>query len=509
MRFRFFGRLQAPIAALVLLATCSAAAGAAPRPNIVYVMTDDQGYGDLSAHGNPMVRTPHLDRLRAESVRFTEFHASPTCAPTRAALLTGRHEFRSGVTHTLLERERLALSARTLPQFLGQAGSTSGIFGKWHLGDEDAYQPLRRGFDRAFIHGCGGIGQSHPGSCGDVPGNRYVDPVIRDDGTFVRTKGYCTDVFFAAAIDWIDACHRAERPFFCYVATNAPHLPYECPAGTEGRILAALDAAGVPAAGERPSRAEVARFLAMIENVDANVGRLLDTLDRLGIADDTLVVFTTDNGTAAGHAVWNAGMRGTKGTPYRGGTRVPSFWRWPGTLPAGVDVSAVTAHVDVLPTLCELAGAAVPPDAAVEGRSLVPLLRDAAAPWPDRSLVTHLGRWQRGQAAASKFAGCRVRHGRWSLVNTRNQADAWELYDVATDPGETADVAAVHPEVMARLAADYDAWWESVQTDLVNEAAAVPAENPFKTAFERQEAESGVPARPSAAARPDRSGQAR
>jgi arylsulfatase len=475
--------------------------GAARRPpNIVYVMTDDQGYGDLSAHGNPVVRTPHLDRLRAEGVSLTEFHASPTCSPTRAAFLTGRHEFRSGVTHTILERERLALAARTLPQFLGTAGYTSGIFGKWHLGDEDAYQPLRRGFDRAFIHGCGGIGQSYPGSCADVPGNGYVDPVIRDDGRFVRTHGYCTDVFFSAAIDWIEACHRADKPFFCYLATNAPHSPYDCPAGAEARLAAALDAAGLPAAGVRPERAEVARFLAMIENVDANMGRLLDALDRLGIADETLVVFTTDNGTAAGETVWSAGMRGKKGTPYRGGTRVPSFWRWRGTLPAGVDVAAVTAHIDVLPTLCELAGAQVPADAAVEGRSLVPPLRDATAPWPDRSLVTHVGRWEPGQAAAGKFTKCRVRHGRWSLVNTQNRADGWELYDVAADPGETTDVAAAHPDIVARLAADYDAWWASVQPELVNESAVPPSAKPFPAAFERQKAETGVPERPAAAA---------
>jgi arylsulfatase len=226
------------------------------------------------------------------------------------------------------------------------------------------------------------------------------------------------------------------------------------------------------------------------------MGRLLAKLDEWGLAEETLVVFSTDNGTAAGAAVANDGMRGHKGSPHRGGTRVPAFWRWPGTLPAGVDVTAVTAHVDVLPTLCEIAGAAVPADAEVEGRSLVPLLRDAAAPWPDRSLVTHVGRWEPGHAAASQFAGCRIRHGRWSLVNTRNRADAWELYDVAADPGETADVAAAHPEVVARLAGDYAAWWDSVQPDLVNEAARGPAENPYRRAFERQ---AGVPERPAAA----------
>ena len=216
------------------LATAASPALAAP-PNIIYVMTDDQGYGDIAAHGNPILKTPHLDRMRTESVRLTEFHVSPTCAPTRAALLTGRHEFRAGVTHTVAERERLALSATTLPQLLKSAGYTGGIFGKWHLGDEDAYQPGRRGFDRVFIHGAGGIGQTYPGSCGDVPGNKYVDPVIRSDGTFVPTNGYCTDVFFREAEAWIEACHKEKKPFFCCITPNAPHAPYIAPPGGRER----------------------------------------------------------------------------------------------------------------------------------------------------------------------------------------------------------------------------------------------------------------------------------
>ena len=469
------------------------AAAAAPaalrkRPNVIYIMTDDQGYGDVAAHGNPVVRTPHLDRLRDQSVRLTEFHVSPTCSPTRAALMTGRHEFRSGVTHTILERERLALSAATLPQFLKSAGYTTGIFGKWHLGDEDAYQPGRRGFDRVFIHGAGGIGQTYPGSCGDAPGNSYFHPYIRSDGTFVKTRGYCTDVFFTEATAWMDACRKAGTPFFCYIPTNAPHGPYDCPPGSDAGPLERLEAAGLPQGRGRPARGEVAAFYGMIENIDSNVGRLLKQLDAWGIADDTLVVFTTDNGTAAGRGVFNDGMNGAKGTPYRGGTRVPSFWRWPGTLPAGVDVSAVTAHVDVLPTLCEITGAAVPADLAprLEGRSLVPLLRDSSAPWPDRPLVTHVGRWDRGKAAESAYRNCRIREGRWQAVNTKSRRDGWELYDLAADPGETTDVAAAHPDVLARLTGTYDAWWRGVQADLVNEDLDGPAENPFRTAFWRQ-----------------------
>ncbi len=466
------------------------------RPNIIYVMTDDQGYGDVAAHGNAILQTPNLDRLRDQSVRLTEFHVSPTCAPTRAALLTGRHEFRSGVTHTIFERERLAPSAVTLPQLLRRtAGYTTGIFGKWHLGDEDEYQPGKRGFDRVFIHGGGGIGQSYPGSCGDAPGNTYFDPVIRSDGRFVRTKGYCTDVFFAAATDWIDRCRQAEKPFFCYVATNCPHSPYHCPPGSDEKYLGPLEAAGIK---DPKKRGDIARFYAMIENIDANIGRLLATLDEWGLAEETLLVFSTDNGTAAGGPVFNDGMRGTKGSPYRGGTRVPAFWRWPGTLPAGVDVGTVTAHIDVFPTLSEIAGATIPPAVAarIEGRSLVPLLEDAEAEWPDRILVTHVGRWDRGRAAESGLLKCRVREGRWQLVNTKNQPAAWELYDLAADPGEKQDVAAAHPEVVARLGKAYASWWESVQGDLVNEDLDGPEENPFRVAFRKQFGPAAAAAKP-------------
>jgi arylsulfatase len=457
----------------------------ARQPNIVYVMTDDQGYGDIAALGNPVLRTPHLDRLWRESVRFTEFHASPTCAPTRAALLTGRHEFRSGVTHTIHERERLALSATTLPELLRAGGYATGIFGKWHLGDEDEHQPGRRGFDRVFIHGGGGIGQSHPGSCGDVPGNTCFDPWIRSDGRFVKTRGYCTDVFFAAALEWIDRCRQTRRPFFCYLAPNAPHEPYDCPVGADVPYLAALEAAGI---SNTKQRELIARFYGMIENIDTNVGRLLAALDAWGLAEETLVVFTTDNGTAAGEAVWNAGMRGKKGTPWRGGTRVPAFWRWPGRLPPGVDVPTLVAHIDVLPTLCNLAGTVIPPAVArkLEGRSLAPLLSDALTPWPDRMLFTHVGRWERGKAAASALANCGVRAGRWSLVNVRNDPAAWELFDLAADPGESRNVAAVHPEIVAQFAAAQAAWWRGVQDDLANEDVDGPAENPFKAVFREQ-----------------------
>src|SRR3954466_15242896 len=202
---------------------------AAARPNVIIIMPDDIGYGDFACLGNPIVHTPSIDALWRESVRFTDFHVSPTCAPTRAALMTGRHEFKSGVTHTILERERLSLKATTLAQVLKSAGYATGIFGKWHLGDEEAYQPGRRGFDEVFIHGAGGIGQTYAGSCGDAPGNTYFNPAIKHNGTVEKSGGFFTSVFFAQATRWIDAKRKGDAPFFAMITTNAPHAPYVCP----------------------------------------------------------------------------------------------------------------------------------------------------------------------------------------------------------------------------------------------------------------------------------------
>ncbi len=197
---------------------------ATQRPNIVIVLVDDVGYGDFSCHGNPVIRTPHVDGFYRQSVRFTDFHVSPTCAPTRCSLMTGRHEFKSGVTHTILERERMSLKAVTIAQVLHDEGYATGIFGKWHLGDQEPYQPEHRGFDEVFIHGAGGIGQTFPGSCGDAPGNTYFNPALMHNGKFEKTHGYCTDLFFGQALRWIDR-EAPERPslFRLHHAQRGPH----------------------------------------------------------------------------------------------------------------------------------------------------------------------------------------------------------------------------------------------------------------------------------------------
>jgi arylsulfatase A-like enzyme len=435
------------------------------RPNIVFIITDDQGYGELSCHGNPILKTPNLDRLHAASLRFTQFHVSPTCAPTRAALLTGKHEFRSGVTHTIFERERLSLRANTLAELLQKSGYRTGIFGKWHLGDEDEFLPNRRGFDESFIHGAGGIGQTYPGSCGDAPNNTYFDPWIWHNDRFVKTSGYCTDVFFNQAADWID--RGGKKPFLAWISPNVPHDPFISPgAAWEAPYLnAGLSTNAI-------------RYYAMIAHFDAALGRLLDHLENRKLLESTLIVFVTDNGHSV-PTVYNAGMKAAKGTPYQGGIRVPSFWSWRGRIPAGVDCNALTAHLDFLPTIAQLAGRPAPPN--LDGHSLLPLLQNPASPWPDRLLFTHVGRWESGDSAAHKHRGSAVRSPRYKLVNGS------ELYDLQEDPAESRNVIAEHPDIAANLSAAFDRWWMDVlPAALEHEMARGPDQNPFKARFYTQ-----------------------
>jgi arylsulfatase A-like enzyme len=445
---------------------------AARRPNIVFVLTDDQGYGDIACLGNPVVKTPNLDRLHSQSVRFTNFHASPTCAPTRSALMTGRHEFKSGVTHTIQERERMSLKATTIAQVLKSAGYSTGIFGKWHLGDAAPYQPNRRGFDEVFIHGCGGIGQHYPGTCGDAPGNTYFNPAILHNGTFEKTEGFCTDVFFDRGLAWIDRQRRGSDPFFAYIATNAPHVPLSCPPQYKEMYRdAGLDDA-------------TATYFGMVTNIDDNVGRLLGKLKTWGLENDTVVIFMTDNGGTGGVKVFNAGMRGMKATPYQGGTRVPLFVRGPGTTNPR-DARQLAAHIDLFPTLAEIAGAKLPARLQLDGRSLAPLLRRPDAPWADRFLFTHVGRWETGKAAESKYALCRVRNTRFSMVNI-GPAKQWELYDLENDPGEKTNVIGQHRQMAAEMDTAYDRWWDEILPCLENENAVPPPENPFVELYRRQ-----------------------
>lgn len=465
-----------PLLVLCFFAAPAFADIAGKKPNIIFIITDDQGYGDLSATGNPILKTPNIDKLYQNAVRFSDFHVSPTCAPTRSALMTGRHEFRNGITHTINERERLTPDAVTLADTLKASGYTCGIFGKWHLGDEPDRWPTARGFDEMFIHGAGGIGQSYPGSCGDAPNNSYFNPAILHNGKFVKTTGYCTDVFFGQATKWIEE-KNGKQPFLAWIATNAPHGPLIPRPEDEAKFT-----------GKVPPN--VAKFFGMIHNIDENVGRLMAKLAELKIDRDTLVIYMNDNGGTAGTKVHNAGMRGQKGSPWLGGTRALSIWHWPAQLKPA-DVAPLTAHIDFFPTIAEIAGAPLSDKAKaqINGRSLVPLLQNPSAEWADRMLVTHVGRWQKGQAAESKYANMSIRSTRFQLVNVgKGGQKNWELFDVKADPGQEKNVIADHPEVVKEMEAFYDKWWAETLPLMVNEEheGKGPAVNTFKELYWKQ-----------------------
>jgi len=382
----------------------------------------------------------------------------------------------------------MALSTTTFPQLLQKSGYQTGIFGKWHLGDEDAYQPYHRGFHEVFIHGAGGMGQSYEGSCADFPPNiehPYFDPVVLHNETIVQTHGFCTDVFFTAALGWIKKQHAAGTPFFAYIATNAPHGPMLAPEKYKKRFA------------EMGWDQNTQGRYGMIENIDDNFGRLMQKLDEWDLWDNTLVIFMTDNGQANLNGVLHgkkqrvhtAGFKTGKGSPYEGGTHVPAFWRWKGVLKEETEIPALTAQIDLFPTFCQLAGIEIPENIQpLEGRSLVPLLEDPQADWPDRTLFVHVGRWEKGaDPNESKYQRCAVRTARWEFVNNS------ELYDMQTDPYETKNVAAEHPDVISRLRRAYDQWWTKTLPLMVNENAPYASGQPQRIRYEKQLREGGIP----------------
>lgn len=428
---------------------------AAVRPNVVVIVTDDQGYGDLSCHGNPVLKTPHLDHLHGESLRFTDYHVAPTCSPTRAALMTGRWTNRTGVWHTILGRSLLRANEATLGNVFTDGGYATGFFGKWHLGDNYPYRPEDRGFAATFRHGGGGVGQTP-----DFWDNAYFDGTYFRNSRPEPASGFCTDVWFEAARDFMAKQAARQRPFFAVICTNAPHGPMHAP-----------PEASAPYADQG---VQTANFFGMIANIDQNVGRLRDWLAERRLAENTLLVFTTDNGTAAGAKIFNAGMRGQKGSEYDGGHRVPMMVHWPaGKLATGRDVEQLTAHVDVLPTLADLCGLKLPEGVTIDGKSWRPLLYDDAPDWPDRILITDSQRVK----DPIKWRKSAVMTDRWRLINGR------ELFDIQRDPGQRNDVADEQPTTVMRLRTAYEQWWAEIEPTFQDDCSIYlghPAENPTR-----------------------------
>ncbi|MDA0990577.1 MAG: arylsulfatase [Verrucomicrobia bacterium] len=412
------------------------------KPNIVFVLTDDQGYGDLGCHGNPVLKTPNLDALHAESIRFTNFHVGPTCAPTRSGLLTGHYANSTGVWHTVGGRSLLRGNEISLADVFAQTGYRTGLFGKWHLGDNAPYRPQDRGFQHVVCHGGGGISQVP-----DHWGNDYFDDHYAVNGVMTPFAGYCTDVFFREALRFIEASD--ESPFLCCITTNAPHSPFN------------VDAAYSAPYRDQVGTEDRANFYGMIANIDDNFGKLNATLHELGIAENTIVIFMTDNGTSMGDAEYHTcGFRGYKGSEYDGGHRVPFFLRLPGNK-APRDIATLTSHIDFMPTLMDLCGLDLAAFAHCNfhGRSLKPLLETPAGDWPARAIVTDSQRLPN----PVKWRKSAVMTDRWRLINGA------ELYDMDSDKGQQRDIAEAHPAVVAELRDAYEVWWAIVSQQFDDE----------------------------------------
>lgn len=457
-------RLLLPLLLLAALGPLYAADSA--RPNVVIIVTDDHGYAELGATGNPVIHTPHIDQLAKQSAWLTNYHVMPVCSPTRACLMTGRYNYRTGVVDTFQGRSMMHPDETTLAQMLGSAGYRTGIFGKWHLGDNYPMRPMDKGFQQSLVLNGGGLAQ--PGDPPDPADERgaYFNATLRRNGEWEKTNGYVSDVITTAAIDFIQK--QRSEPFFVYLPFNCPHSPHQVPDQyrehykPEDFNPERYPQKGHPMAPKRNPE-ELARVYGMIENIDDNVGRLLTKLDELKLAENTIVIFFSDNGCQQ-HGGYQAGMRGWKGTTYEGGIKQFCFLRWPAKLTPERKVDRLSAHIDLAPTLLDFCGVSAPAKVKFDGRSLAPLLLGQQTEWPDRTLFFQ---WHRGDTPERYRAFAAVTQD-WKLVQSLGVPEKWdgktkfELFDLAHDPLEEHDLAAEKPEMVAKLKGGYDAWFSDV-----------------------------------------------
>jgi arylsulfatase A-like enzyme len=433
-RREFIEMISAGAAMLAIPEIVQGTTSSSRKPNVIFILPDDQGYGDLACHGNPVVKTPNLDQLHNESVRFTDFHVYPVCSPSRAQLMTGCYPGRVGVWRTVAGRSILNSGWSTMAEIFKDNGYVTGIFGKWHLGDNYPFRPQDRGFQEVLIHGGGGIGNTP-----DYWANDYFDDTYIHNGKPQAYQGFCTDVFFKEALSFVKT--NQKKPFFCYLAPNAPHLPYVCPEKYKEMY--------------RDQELGVKEFLGMITNLDENVGKLRFALQEMKLEQDTILIFMTDNGTAKGAKVWNAGMRGWKGQPYDGGHRVPFFFHWPnGGFNKGIDIPLLSSGCDLLPTLIDICGLKNSTQNNFDGKSLLPLLHGDIKNWKDRTLF--IDNQQKSVVPQFAHFSSAILTQKWRLTGNK------ELYDIQTDPGQTKDLSKDYPEMILQLQDEYQRWFADV-----------------------------------------------
>ena len=448
------------LTAVAILLIPSCLAGISPiyaeQPNIVIVMTDDQGFPEISAHGNPVLQTPNLDSLHEMSLRLNDFHVAPMCAPTRGQLLTGLDAARNGCINVSSGRGLLRPEVPTIANIFKESGYATGVFGKWHLGANYPYRPEDRGFDRTVW-----FPSSHIGSVPDTWGNDYFDDTYVSNGKPTRFQGYCTDVFFDEAMSFMKSSEKSGKPFLAYIATNTPHGPLT----PKTDDLAALQTVLKSPAFKNMNpklKEQLAKYLGMVRNIDTNMGRLLQFLEKESLRANTIVVFLTDNGSTHGPRYFNAGMRGGKTQLWDGGHRVPCFISWPnGNLSSNRNINGLTQVQDLLPTLINLCE--INTTAQFSGINLAPILRGKSTVPDDRTLIINYSRMPNFVNYPTPFAQSIMRRDhaavlwkRWRLLEDR------ELYNLETDPLQKTNVIEQHPEVVDKMRGELYRWWDEV-----------------------------------------------
>lgn len=457
------------------------------RPNVIIIITDDQAYGDLSCMGNTKLQTSNIDRLFQDSVWFPNHYGCPLCSPARASLLTGRYNYRTGIVDTSTGLSMMRPDETNLAQILSRAGYQTAISAKWHLGDNYPLRPIDRGFQHSLI-----CKDAIVAGISNAPNNSLFDPILYQNERPAKTKGYITDISFSAAIDFIEASRGS--PFFMYLPTNVVHTPLE----VAPHYSAPFKAMGLDG--------YTATLYGEVVNLDENVGRLRSKLEQLGVARNTIIIYTVDNGPIGAHGVedapdgahrYNLGLRGGKNTVWEGGIKLPFFVSWPGTLPTGRKCEQIVSHIDVLPTILEMCGVTPPRELHCDGRSLVPLMKGKGGEWPERTLFFQQTRPDYAHRIYGDeprpFVNCAARGQKYKAVMVSSDREAMyfrpatfqetELYDIEQDPGEQHNVAGEHPEIVRKMRAEYEAWFDEVSKGIrppVRNILGSSHENPVK-----------------------------
>lgn len=426
------------------------------QPNIILIITDDQGYGDLGITGNPHIKTPQIDKFAKESISFNNFCVSPVCAPTRSSLMTGRYSLRTGVHDTYNGGANMATSEITIAEMLKTAGYKTGIFGKWHLGDNYPMRPTDQGFDESLIHLSGGMGQVGDFTTWFQGDSSYFNPILWHNNKMEKYSGYCTDIFAEQAIGFIE--RNSTSPFFCYLSFNAPHTPLQVP-DKYYQLYKNIDPSSGFDNNKKPftkmsekDKDDARKVYAMVSCIDDNLGKLFTKLEELKIAENTLVIFMTDNGPQQTRYV--AGMRGLKGSVYRGGVRVPFYLRYPAKYAGNKEIETTVAHIDILPTLAEICNVRLPEDRAIDGKSLVPLLDGKKVDWADRFLFFY---WNRRYPEL--YNNIAVQNANYKLVgHTSYNAEItdFELFDIQFDPYEKTNLIKEKTNLASQLKTELD-----------------------------------------------------